>query len=259
MRAAMIEHDGGTDGRMKRWLLLAVCLLLPLPVSASLDGLTFNTEEYPPFNFLDRQGEIDGTATRLLQAALEQAGLSVTFRLLPWARAYTEARMRDNHCVYSTTRTEEREPHFTWIGPLITNEWAAFALADSPLEADSLDDLSSLRVGSFREDAVGQFVAQRGMTVVVASTERENIGRLRAGLIDAWVTGRQTARLLAADAGIELRELFGFHRADLYLACHPSVSDSVVTRLQAALDRLLDDDRLEAFRRDALEAWERSP
>ncbi|MCE9682634.1 hypothetical protein [Halomonas alkalisoli] len=51
---------------MKRWLLLAICVLLPVPAPASLEGLTFITEEYPPFNFLDRQGEIDGTATRRL-------------------------------------------------------------------------------------------------------------------------------------------------------------------------------------------------
>ena len=186
-------------------------------------------------------------------------GLSATFRLLPWARAYTEARLRDNHCVYSTTRTEEREPHFTWIGPLVTNEWAAFSLADNPLEANALDDLTELRVGSFREDAVGLFVEQRGISVAVAPTERENIGRLQAGLIDVWVTGRQTARLLAADAGVELRELFAFHRADLYLACHPSVADTLIIRLQSALERLQADGHLEGVRRAALKAWERSP
>ncbi|MFY0991828.1 substrate-binding periplasmic protein [Halomonas sp. C05BenzN] len=201
------------------------------------DSLTFNTEEYPPFNFLDDRGEVAGTATRLLRAALEQAGLSATFRLLPWARSYTEARLRENHCVYSTTRTQEREPHFRWVGPLGTNQWAAFTLAGNPLEASSLDDLAAFRVGSFREDAVGQFVEQQGVSVVVAPTERENIGRLQAGLIDAWVTGRQTARLLAEDAGIELRELFGFQQVELYLACHPSVPERFVTRLQAALDR----------------------
>ncbi|MCG6659701.1 transporter substrate-binding domain-containing protein [Halomonas campisalis] len=207
-----------------------------------LDGDTtvFNTEEYPPFNFLNADGEVDGHSTQLLRATLEEAGLSATFRLLPWARAYTEARLRDNHCVYSTTRTEEREPHFTWIGPLATSHWAAFTLADSDLHLDSLDELEGLRVGSFREDAVGQFVEQQGLPVMVAAAEHENIARLEARLIDVWVTGEQTARHLAADADIALRRQFHFREVDLYLACHPSVSASFVARLRAALATRLD-------------------
>lgn len=200
--------------------------------------VTFNTEEYPPYNYLADDGDIDGESTQLLQAALEEAGLSARFRLLPWARAYTEAQLKDNHCVYSTTRTSDREPHFTWIGPLATNDWAAFAQVGSGIEASSLEDLQELRVGSFREDAVGQFVASQGTSIVLATSERENVGRLQSGLIDVWVTGEQAADYLAAEAEIDLKRLFGFQQAQLYLACHPSVPEAYVARLQAAIDRL---------------------
>ncbi|EWH02133.1 substrate-binding periplasmic protein [Halomonas sp. BC04] len=200
--------------------------------------VTFNTEEYPPYNYQAKEGTIDGESTRLLRAALESADLTARFRLLPWARAIAEAQLRENHCVYSTARTPEREPHFTWIGPLGANEWAAFSLADAAVEADSLDELRSLRVGSFREDAAGQLAERQGVPIVTASAERENIARLQAGLIDAWVTNTQTAQYLASEADIELRQLFIFHDAQLYLACHPSVPDAYVTRLQAAIDRL---------------------
>ncbi|WP_234275721.1 substrate-binding periplasmic protein [Billgrantia zhangzhouensis] len=209
-------------------------------LSVILGGtIAFNTEEYPPYNYEDGNGRITGTSTELLRAALEAAELDADFRLLPWARAYTEAQLRERHCVYSTTRTPEREALFTWIGPLISSTWAAFALADADIDADSLEDLQELRVGSFREDAVGHYAASQGVPIVVASAERENIGRLRAGLIDAWVTGEETAWLLAEEAGLSLQRLFAFNEVDLYLACHPSVPDQFVTRLQAALDRAL--------------------
>ncbi|MGQ4878142.1 substrate-binding periplasmic protein [Billgrantia sp. LNSP4103-1] len=203
--------------------------------------IAFNTEEYPPYNYADADGSITGSSTELLRTALGAAELNAEFRLLPWARAYTEAQLRERHCVYSTTRTFERESLFTWVGPLTSSTWAAFALEDADIEADSLDDLAGLRVGSFREDAVGQHAASQGVPIVVASAERENIGRLRAGLIDAWVTGEETARFLAAEAGLSLRRLFAFNEVDLYLACHPSVSNQFTTRLQAALDRALND------------------
>lgn len=207
-------------------------------VSEILGGtITFNTEEYPPYNYLDEDGQVTGSATELLRTALDDAELNANFRLLPWARALTEAQLRERHCVYSTTRTPERESLFTWVGPLVSSTWAAFALEEADIDADSLNDLAELRVGSFREDAVGQYAASQGVPIVVASAERENIGRLRAGLIDAWVTGEQTARLLAEEADLSLRRLFAFNEVNLYLACHPSVPDPFIARLQAALDR----------------------
>lgn len=200
--------------------------------------IAFNTEEYPPYNYLDEHGSIIGSSTELMRTALNAAGLEADFRLLPWARAYTEAQLRERHCVYSTTRTPERESLFTWIGPLTSSTWTAFALENTDIAADSLTDLSELRVGSFREDAVGQYVASQGIPIVVTSAERENVSRLQAGLIDVWVTGAQAAEYLAAEAGLSLRPLFTFNEVDLYLACHPSVPDQFVSRLQAAIDRI---------------------
>ncbi|WP_234260636.1 transporter substrate-binding domain-containing protein [Halomonas sp. MCCC 1A11062] len=200
--------------------------------------IAFNTEEYPPYNYLDEQGKIIGSSTELLRTALNAAELEADFRLLPWARAYTEAQLRERHCVYSTTRTPERESLFTWIGPLTSSTWTAFALENTHIAADTLTDLSELRVGSFREDAVGQYVASQGIPIVVTSAERENVTRLQAGLIDVWVTGAQAAEYLAAEADLLLRPLFTFNEVDLYLACHPSVPDQFVSRLQAAIDRI---------------------
>lgn len=200
--------------------------------------LTINTEEYPPFNYADDQGQIIGSATLLLRNALRQAGIEAHFRVLPWARAYTEARLRENHCVYSTTRTPEREALFHWVGPLVVNEWAAFSLAERGLSIASLSGLHAWRVGSFREDAVGDYVASLGINVLLAPSERENILRLEAGLLDVIVTGKATGEFMAQDQDIALAHLFTFYRAPLYLACHPSVSEALLARLQTQLDAL---------------------
>lgn len=231
-----------TDPRLVQRMQAALDQLQSRGVVSEILGgnIAFNTEEYPPYNYQGEDGTITGISTERLRAALAEAGLEAEFRLLPWARAYTEAQLRERHCVYSTTRTPERESLFTWVGPLTSSTWAAFALEDAGIEAASLDDLTSLRVGSFREDAVGQYAAKQDVPIVVASAERENIGRLRAGVIDAWVTGEHTANYLAEEADLPLRRLFAFNEVDLYLACHPSVPEHFITRLQAALDRTHD-------------------
>ncbi|MGY0555781.1 substrate-binding periplasmic protein [Vreelandella sp. 2A-K22] len=225
----------------RRWqycmgALITVIGSCSLPLHAM--PLTINTEEYPPFNYSDDQGQIIGSATRLLRDALRQADIEANFRLLPWARAYTEARLRENHCVYSTTRTREREALFHWVGPLVVNEWAAFSLAERGLNVDSLSGLNAWRVGSFREDAIGDYVADSGINVLLAPSERENIARLKAGLLDVIVTGKATGEFMAYEQDIALAHLFTFYRAPLYLACHLNVSKALLERLQAQLDAL---------------------
>ncbi|WP_404375747.1 substrate-binding periplasmic protein [Vreelandella aquamarina] len=221
------------------WLIIALGILLvgnSLPTRAQPPLLTINTEEYPPFNYLNAQGIVDGIATQKLRNALRHAGIEAHFRVLPWARAYTEARLRDHHCVYSTTRTDARAQQFHWAGPLVINEWSAFGLAERQLALTQLDDLHAWRVGSFREDAVGDYVESQGVSVLRAPTERENMARLAAGLLDVIVTGRATGEYLAEEQNLAIEHLFTFYYAPLYLACHPSVGSDVMERLQQQLD-----------------------
>lgn len=223
------------------WFRTSVALLFPIgswgmPLQAM--PLIINTEEYPPFNYSDNQGEIVGSATVLLNNALDKANIEAQFRILPWARAYTEARLNQHHCVYSTTRTQERETLFRWVGPLAVNEWAAFSLVERDVNAATLAGLGNWRVGSFREDAVGEYVASQGVNVLLAPSERENIARLKAGLLDVIVTGKATGEFMAEEQGIALEHLFTFAHAPLYLACHPSVSEALLARLQLQLDAL---------------------
>lgn len=219
---------------------------LTAQLQASIDSakdamppLRLVTEEYPPYNYIDDQGEIQGTATQLLKKVLQRSGFEAEFQLLPWARSLTEAQMRENTCVYSTTRTPERESQFMWIGPLLSTQWGAFSLASSPLDAGNLDDLSGLRIGSFRQDAVGNYVQDQGHSLILATTDRENLDRLSADLIDVWVTGVASAEYLAEQQGTALNRLFVFNEVPLYLACHKTLSPHLQQRMQSTLEAIL--------------------
>lgn len=207
------------------------------------DPIIFYTEEYPPYNFINDQGEIDGISTRLLQEALTTVDHPVDFRLVPWARAFSEASLRPGNCVYSTARTAEREAMFRWVGPLLQTEWAAFALPGHSIEATSLEELKGLRVGSFHEDAISIHVENHGIPVINASRDDENLKRLTAGLIDVWVTGSDVAEAVTDSAGVQLERLFTFRRIEIYLACHKSIPTRFLEQLQSRLDLLKEEGR----------------
>lgn len=240
-------------------LVALVCLSMALSALAesSHDGLAaleLTTEEYPPFNYRNDQGNVDGIATRIVEAALRQTGLHANFRLLPWARALAEARYRPGHCVYSATRSPDRENSFRWVGPLVTNHWMVYGGLGRALEVNSLDDLANLRVGGFRDDVIADYVAAQGINVLLATTDRENLRRLQAGMIDVWITGREPATVMAQQTGIPVQLLHEFNETGMYLACHPDVPESQLNALQSAVDDLRSDGTMAAIRADVYEA-----
>lgn len=244
------------------WRLGLGLLLLPgLAVlvwgrAQAQEPITFYTEEYPPYNYLNERGEIDGIATRILQQALAAIDHPVNFRLVPWARAFSEAALRPGNCVYSTARTAERESMFRWVGPLLQTEWAAFAMPEHSIDAASLEDLKGLRVGSFHEDAISIYVENHDVPVINASRDSENLKRLTAGLIDVWVTGSDVAEAVSGRAGVRLERLFTFRRSEIYLACHESVPSRFLKQLQTELDQLKEGDRYHQIRQRVLGSGE---
>lgn len=235
-----------------RFLLFLSLTLGSWGHAQAAEPITFYTEEYPPYNFINDQGEIDGISTRLLQEALASIDRPVRFLLVPWARAFSEARLRPGNCVYSTARTAEREPMFQWVGPLVKTEWAAFALPERSIEATSLEELKGLRVGSFHEDAISIYVAKHGVEIINASRDSENLKRLTSGLIDVWVTGPDVAETVAGGAGVRLEKLFTFRRSEIYLACHKSIPASFLEQLQARLTEVKEEGRYLQIRQQIL-------
>ncbi|WP_026340802.1 ABC transporter substrate-binding protein [Thioalkalivibrio sp. ALJT] len=232
---------------------LAAGLLAAAPVAA--DSLVLTTASYPPFNFQAESGELDGISVRVLDALLEAAEVEADIRMLPWRRAHAEARAQAGTCVFSTTRTAEREDRFAWVGPLVANQWHAFALEGSDVDADSLEALQHYRVGGQRDDAVTLFLQDRGIAVDVAPDDRLNARKLAADRIDVWVSGEYLAPWYARQEGVgELRSLFAFHDTVMSLACHPETDRTLLDRMQEELDAMRSDGRHAAIVREVLDS-----
>lgn len=238
-------------GRLGALLLLVSAGVFALPASAGVLQLT--TENYPPFNYETGSGELDGVSVRLIREMLTDTGIEAQMRLLPWSRALAEAQTAAGTCAFSTTRTPEREPHFAWVGPLVDNRWHAFVLADSEVEAASLDELAGYRVGGYRDDAAALFVEARGIEVDHAPNDRLNARKLAADRIDVWVSGEHLGPWYARQEGIgELRSLFAFNETVMSLACHAETNPELIDRLQAALDAIHKDGRHAAIVEEVL-------
>jgi len=203
-------------------------------------ALTITTEAAAPSSMLDGEGRVVGISTDKVRAAFERAGLAYTIELLPWKRAYAAATDRPDACVYSTTRTPEREALFKWVGPIDSAEWVLMAPANRRFALRSLEDARPYRIGTYNGDARDQFLRSRGFKVDSAPNDLTNPRKLLLGRIDLWAAALRIGSPVLEQNGWagQIVPVLVFNRIDVYLACNRAVPNEVIARLNGAIDAL---------------------
>lgn len=211
-------------------------------LSFQAGAVTLTTEDYPPFNFSEDGGQsVTGQSTEILKEMSRRTDIPVSIRLLPWRRAYLMAQDDPDTCVYSTTRTEEREKRFKWVGPLVKSSWAFYTLSDNPIALSSFNDAKKYRIGGYRGDAKAIFLKENGFPIDEANNDEQTARKLMAGRIDLWAGDTGTAQWIARRVGIKVRPLLTFKDVELYAACHLAMPDAQIRRMNEAIKAIRDD------------------
>jgi polar amino acid transport system substrate-binding protein len=222
--------------------ILALLAFLPLGVAAQT--VTLLTEEAYPFQYLEDQ-RLTGAAVEVVGEMFRRAGLGHKDELLPWNEAYRRALASPLTCVYSTARTKDREGQFKWVGPIVVNKWAFFARKGFADPIGRPTDLKQYRIGVLKADAKERYLDGLGVLSISSETDdaanppRLTLDRNEPDKIDLWVTGYYAGAYIAAKAGVTgVVPVRVFHTSQNYLACHPSVPEVELGKMQAALDAM---------------------
>ncbi|MBV8048605.1 MAG: transporter substrate-binding domain-containing protein [Paludibacterium sp.] len=226
------------------WLrrpMLALLLGL-LSGTAGAAGVRLLTESYPPFNMMLENGQVGGMSTDIVRELFRRAGMDYTVELMPWIRAFNTAVLENNTCVYSTTRSDNREHQFKWIGPLLANPWVLYAGPSSPRPGLDLESVRRYRIGGYNGDAVAQYLIARGFNVELTPTDDLNLRKLEAGRIDYWATGKYLGNYLVKQANLpQLKPAMVFYTAFMYLACNPGMPNQTINRLNGVMQEMQQD------------------
>lgn len=214
-------------------------------VLQAAERLYIFTEHYPPYNasvsgegFAHNKDEITGICTDMVKAALTRVDYDVVMKMRVWSYAYNWVQGRDNHGLFCTARTDERENLFQWVGPLAPIKWTLFAAPDSDLELDSLEDAKGLRIAGYRGDVMSEYLVDQGFNVVMNASGDVNPRRLVLGQTDLWVTDGLVGPLVAEEEhGITgLKPVLVFRETPMYLAMSKETAPEIVNDLQRAVD-----------------------
>jgi polar amino acid transport system substrate-binding protein len=208
----------------------------------SAPALYIGTEYSPPTSMLEG-GKVIGSATDKVREAMARSGVAYNIDLLPWKRAYNAALTRADGCVYSTTRTPEREALFKWAGPTAEGDWVLLGRADREYHLQTLEDARALRIGTYSGDARDDYLRKRGYLVDPAPNDMLNPQKLMLNRIDLWAVGLRHGSAMVAQSGWggKIVPVLTFNSVKLYLACNLAVPDATIDKLNAAFDAMARD------------------
>lgn len=223
--------------------LAILTMLMGTAAALAAPPLVITAEHSPPAS-MKVGDQVVGREGEKIREMLARSGYAYTIDVLPWKRAFTMAQRDPYTCVYSTSRTPEREKQFKWVGPTDEAEWVLMGRAGRKYDVHSLDDARKLRIGTYHGDARDEFLRARGFEVDGAPDNASNPKKLMLDRIDLWAVGVRNNDLsaLAQFAAPEaLVPVLTFHHVKVYLACNPSVPDAMIGRMNAALDAMRKD------------------
>ncbi len=225
--------------------LLGITLLIPQAFALQLNIVT---EQLPPYQYKEDQ-KVTGFASEIIKAALQKTPYQYTINIYPWSRAYNMALKKENTCIYSIARNEERESSFKWVAPIAKTTTYFIGLAENKkIKLNTLEDAKNYVTAVIKNDITHQFLVYKGFEeskhfYVVKSTDsllklltlRKNIDLI---LVDD-LTLTYRARLIGEDpqkysAFIPLQK----NPLVFYLACSNLTDNKVVDTLASALHQV---------------------
>ncbi len=212
-----------------------------------LEGMTWYTEEYPPYNFAGEGGAPTGMAVDILLAAFKKIGVGVStsdIKIVAWNRSYKYVQSKPGTALFSMTYTPEREKIMKFVGPAIPLAISIIAPKESKIVAKKTKDLRKLKIGVVRNDIGDQLASKLTLepdAIKRITSAKQLYALLKSGKVDVVVYAVDVFKNVIKKAGgdpSEYEDVFVLKEGQSGYAFHQSTDPAVLTHLQAAVDQL---------------------
>jgi polar amino acid transport system substrate-binding protein len=219
------------------------CLMLfpTFNVYSQEKELLITTEDAIPLSMSKDNGKtIYGLSADKVHELLHRSHINYQMQSMSWNRAIELARTQSNTCVFSTARTDDREAHFKWIGPIAKGDWVMVGTSDKLGKITQLEQVKASHIGVYMGDAMGEYLTKRGYHITTSYDDDITIKNLVVGRLDYWASDSNEAAAIIANTNLKykLSILFTFASSDYYLACNPNVGDDVIAMLREKLTEI---------------------
>ena len=224
-------------------------LFTELNFCAGEEELIILTGEFPPLSYTEK-GVPKGISVEIANEIQKKLGKNIKYKFVPWARGYNQTQTDSNTVLFSTTRTEERENLFKWVGPIVERTFSFYKRSNSNITVENIDSAKKYKIGVMRESCNDQLLTKfKFPKLDKVVNEDLNLKKLLAKRVDLIFTDNAQAELQISKLK---KDGFNFNKVEI-IACYPvekhssyfafniNTSDEIVTKWQKALDELYAD------------------
>lgn len=175
-------------------LIIGVALSLASPFMAAADEvpqkisrvvIVGGDRDYPPYEFIDKDGHPAGYNVELTKAIAEVMGMKVEFRLGSWSEMRSALQSGKVDVLQGMSYSVERSATVDFSLPHTIVNHAIFARRDSPM-INSLDELDGRAVVVHRGGIMHDYLVRKGFTgkLVLTDTPADALRQLASGKHD---------------------------------------------------------------------------
>lgn len=227
---------------------LFVILSFSASCFSSETALTIYTEEFPPYNFLQK-GKVVGVNADIVAMACEMAKIRCTFALYPWKRAMTLSLRDPKGGLVSTSRLPSRELNYQWVGPLISSPACFYKLIErDDIHISNKEELANYTVGLHKDDVYEQILRHWGfkehINYIPFSEKFAEIKAFTEGKLDLFIASANSLKFHIQNYRIRPDQVVPAYLIDdsrlggNYLALNKAIRPEVVRKLQNAVDEI---------------------
>jgi len=202
------------------------------------------SEVYPPYQIINKEGEIKGWSTDKVNLLFTQAKIDFHIEIYPWGRAYNLALTQPNTFIFSLLRTEERESSFHWVAPLCAIEFSFYRLKTRPdIKLQSLSDAKKYLIAAQKDQASSEYLLslgfESGKNLSISYNNDNFIQMLIHGRVELIVLSLTYFKTLISKNSPYAKEIVAifpidYLRKDLYLASNLNTSPIIIKKLRKA-------------------------
>jgi len=237
----------GTIMKIKATNLLVVFLHFIFIQNVAAKALDIYTNDEAPMNF-EENGSIVGFSTDIVKEIITRTNSTDEIQLVPWARAYKTALVKNNTIVYTMGRASARETLFHWVGPIVQKKWVFYSLKKRGMQIKNLREAKEFTVGVVRNDARAQYLKAEGFeSIYEVSDHQIAVNMLLKGRIDLWASSDFEGPIIIKNNGNKLNDFeitFAIKKIESYIAISKKTPMDIVNKWQKAFNDIKADGTL---------------
>lgn len=230
-------------------LFIIITFLTLISFESKSKDLLVVTENWPPYNYLNKDGKLVGTSTAIVNKILSDADIKYKILMYPWARSFQIASQKKNTLIYSIYKTKEREDKFHWFCPIIKPTPIHFyQMANNPaIEFKNIEQAKQYTIGIIRGDWSHSYLLnlgfKEGEQLDLAPEMSINTSKLIAGRINLLVNSELGMKLELKKHNLPFNTVTKLFSIDLTgqneicMAINKDSPNELIQKINMAFDR----------------------